>query len=223
MMEERLKALEQAHMDLVRKVADASGWKPRGCDDQPEGFLPVFCASCQTCHHSICGCHGPEGPAGPTSNFIDPTARIGIDSSVWHFAVVLAGVIIGERCSIGSRAEIGAGTVIGDGSRIGSGVFLSPRSRIGRGVFIGPNTTFTDDRKPRAGNSGYLAEPPVVEDGASIGAGCVILPGVRIGAGALIGAGSVVARDVAPGALVRGERAVERPYAYAPGFEPVIS
>lgn len=140
-------------------------------------------------------------------NFIDPSARIGADSKVWHFAVVMPCVYIGDECSIGSRAEIGRGSIIRNRSRISSGVFLPPFSEIGFGVFIGPNTTFTDDRYPAAGNKNYKAEPPIVEDGASIGAGCVILPGVRIGARSLIGAGSVVTKDVPPDTTLRGDPA----------------
>jgi len=139
-------------------------------------------------------------------NFIDPSATIGSHSKVWHFACIMAQVQIGEHCSIGSRAEIGLGTTIGDHSRISAGVFLPAHTKIGRGVFIGPNTVFTDDRYPRAGTE-YDAQPPTIEDGASVGAGCVILPGVHIGAGAMVGAGSVVAKNVPPGAIVRGEAA----------------
>jgi len=66
---------------------------------------------------------------------------------------------------------------------------------------------FCDDKRPWAGNSEYLAQPPRLMDGCSIGAGSVILPGVTIGKAAMIGAGSVVTKDVPDGAVVRGEPA----------------
>lgn len=150
----------------------------------------------------------------PSSNgvvsFIDPSAKIGAGTKVWHYAVVLADVVVGENCSIGSRAEIGRGTKIGNNSRIGSGVFLPPNSKIGKSCFIGPNTTMTDDRHPFAGNASYIAEPPILDDFCSVGAGCVLLPGVKIGKKAMIGAGAIVTKDVPAGAVVYGKAAEVR-------------
>lgn len=145
-------------------------------------------------------------------NFIDQTAVVGEGTSVWHFAILLADVVIGKNCNIGSRVEIGRGTTIGDNTRISSGVFLPSNSKIGSNVFVAPNVTFTDDRYPRANNDRYMAEPPILEDGCSVGAGSVILPGIRIGAGALVGAGSVVTKDVPPKGHVRGEPARVKAY-----------
>ena len=148
-----------------------------------------------------------HGTYPTVARYVDFSAVLGTGTVVWHFAVILADVVIGRDCSIGSRAEIGRGCKIGDRTRIGSGAFLPPNAVIGSDVFIGPGAIFTDDRHPRAGNTGYHAEPPRVEDGASIGAGAVILPGVVIGAGAMVGAGSVVTKDVPPRAVVHGEAA----------------
>lgn len=141
------------------------------------------------------------------SAIIGHTARVNMTSAVWHFAVIGDGAVIEGDCSIGSHAEIGRGSIIGAGSRVGKGSFLPSRSEIGKRVFIGPNVTFCDDKRPRAGNPGYKAEPPIVEDDASIGAGAVILPGVRIGKGALVGAGAVVTKDVPEGSVVLGNPA----------------
>ena len=146
-------------------------------------------------------------------NFIDPTAEIGPETTIWHYAVVLADVKIGKCCSIGSGAEIGKGTRIGNYSRISAHVFLPANSVLEDRIFIGPGAVFTDDRHPRAGNNQtYDAKPPVIESGASIGAGAVILPGIRLGAGCMIGAGAVVTKDVAKGEHVRGEPARVKAY-----------
>jgi acetyltransferase-like isoleucine patch superfamily enzyme len=143
-------------------------------------------------------------------NFIDPTASIGPETKVWHFAVVLSHVIIGARCSIGSHAEIGRGCIIGDDTHIAKGVFLPPNSNIGNKVFIGPGCVFTDDKYPKAGNKFYTHEPPTIHDHASIGAGAVILPGVTIGEHAMIGAGAIVTKDVSSNGHVRGEPARDK-------------
>lgn len=140
-------------------------------------------------------------------NFIDQTAQTGSNTVIWHFSVLLADVVVGDDCNIGSRVEIGRGCKIGNRVRISSGVFLPPNSVIEDDVFIGPNTVFTDDRRPRAGNKDYHAEPPLLRKGCSIGAGCVVLPSIVIGRGAMVGAGSVVTRNVPDGAVVRGEPA----------------
>ena len=152
-------------------------------------------------------------------NFIDPTAVIGFGTKVWHFAVILADVRIGNDCSIGSNTEIGRGSSIGDCTRISSHVFLPAASTIRACVFIGPGTTFTDDRYPIAGNFSYTAEPPIIDDHASIGAGCVILPGVHIGHHAIIGAGSTVTKDVPAYGKVYGPAAI-RPQERPPAFDP---
>ena len=111
--------------------------------------------------------------------FIDPSARIGARSLVWHYSVIMAGVVIGDDCSVGARTEIGKGSSIGHFTRIGSGVFLPYHSRVGCSVFIGPNVTCTDDKHPKILDPGesYTAQPPIIEDYVSIGAAAVILPG----------------------------------------------
>lgn len=41
------------------------------------------------------------------TSFIDPSAYLHVTVKVWHFAVILAGVTIGDGTVIGSCAEIG--------------------------------------------------------------------------------------------------------------------
>lgn len=149
---------------------------------------------------------------GKPSNWIDKTATIGENSTVWHFANILAEVKIGKNCSIGSHTEIGRGSVIGNDCRISAHVFLPSNSILEDRVFLGPGVTATDDRHPIAGNDSYLAEPPYFESGCSVGARSTILPGVRIGCGAMIGAGAVVTQNVNPHEHVRGEPARVKPY-----------
>lgn len=143
-------------------------------------------------------------------NFIDSTAVIGTNVTIWHFAVILADVCIESNCSIGSHVEIGRGSLISHGTRIGKGTFLPTNSVVGENVFIGPNVTFCDDKYPKANNPFYKALPPIIGNGASIGAGSVILPGIQIGEHAVIGAGSIITHNVLANSTVYGTPALER-------------
>jgi acetyltransferase-like isoleucine patch superfamily enzyme len=135
------------------------------------------------------------------------SSDVGAGTRIWQFVVVLAGARIGAHCNVCSHCLIEGEATVGDRVTIKSGVQVWNGVHLQDDVFVGPNVTFTNDRHPRSGNSGFLLEGTVVERGASIGAGAVILPGVRIGAGAMVGAGAVVTRDVAPGTTVVGNPA----------------
>ena len=139
--------------------------------------------------------------------FVSETAKIGQRVKIWHFAVILDGVVIGDDVSIGSGSEIGRDSLIGSGTRIGAHCFLPSGSIVGKNVFLGPGVICTDDKYPVVNNPAYNAQPPVIEDWASIGAGAILLPGVRIASRALIGAGSVVCHDVGHHQIVCGEPA----------------
>ncbi len=134
-----------------------------------------------------------------TFSIVDGTVIMGEGCRVWHFATIGLGVIMGQRCVIGSCSYVGYHCILGDDVHLNHGVFLPNGSQLGNRVFIGPNVTFTDDKHPRVNNPDYDAKPPIIEDDANIGAGAVILPGVRLGKGCTIGAGAVVTHDVPAG------------------------
>lgn len=135
---------------------------------------------------------------------ISPESRLHATVSVYQFATICSNTVIGEESVVGANAWIGRDCKIGRRVRIQTGAFIPNGSVIHDNVFIGPNVTFTDDKYPRSGNKGYVAQPPVVYQGASIGAGAVILPGVHIGADAMVAAGAVVTHDVNFGEVVKG-------------------
>lgn len=133
--------------------------------------------------------------------FIHPTAdvqthRIGAQSRIWQFAVVLQGASIGENCNINSHTFIENDVVIGNNVTVKCGVYLWDGIRIHDNVFIGPNATFTNDKFPRSKQYPSAFQPIVIEEGASIGANATILGGITIGKNAMIGAGSVVTKNV---------------------------
>jgi UDP-2-acetamido-3-amino-2,3-dideoxy-glucuronate N-acetyltransferase len=138
------------------------------------------------------------------SAVVDPGARLGAGTKVWHFAHVMPGARIGARCVIGQGCFI-ADVSIGDGCRVQNNVSVFDGVTLEDDVFVGPSAVFTNVNNPRAHISRRPAfTPTVVKRGASIGANATIVCGVTIGEHAFIGAGAVVRHDVAPHAIVVG-------------------
>lgn len=136
---------------------------------------------------------------------VDPPATIGDGTKIWHFAHVMTGAKVGTSCSLGQNVFVGSKGVIGDRCKIQNNVSIYDDVILGNDVFVGPSAVFTNVINPRAfvvRKDEYLQT--VVEDGASIGANATIVCGYRIGAYAFVAAGAVVAKDVAPYALVAG-------------------
>jgi acetyltransferase-like isoleucine patch superfamily enzyme len=143
---------------------------------------------------------------------IDPTARIGDGSSVWHLAQVRDNAVLGSNCIIGRGAYIGSGAVLGANCKVQNYALVYEPAKLGDGVFIGPAVVLTNDHFPRAINpdgslksaSDWDAVGVTIGDGASIGARAVCVAPVKIGAWALVAAGAVVTKDVADYSLVAG-------------------
>jgi UDP-2-acetamido-3-amino-2,3-dideoxy-glucuronate N-acetyltransferase len=141
--------------------------------------------------------------AHPTA-VIDPGARIGAGTQIWHFVHVMPAARVGARCVIGQGCFIGNVT-IGDGCRIQNNVSVYDAVTIEDDVFLGPSCVFTNVLHARAHvprKNEYL--PTRVGRGATIGANATVVCGVTIGEYAFIGAGAVVRRDVPPHAIVVG-------------------
>lgn len=134
-------------------------------------------------------------------------ANIPESTRIWQFCVVLPGAKIGENCNICSHCLIENDVVIGNNCTVKCGVQLWDGIELEDNVMIGSNTTFTNDRYPRAKNKDWQMLRTKVCKDATIGAGSTILPGLTIGEGAMIGAGSVVTHDVPAGELWMGNPA----------------
>ena len=124
------------------------------------------------------------------------TDRIGKNTMVWQFSVILEMASIGDNCNINCHTFIENDVVIGNNVTIKSGVFLWDGISIEDNVFIGPNVTFTNDKYPKSKIYPQTFQNIIVKQGASIGANCTILGGVVIGENSLIGAGSLVTKSV---------------------------
>jgi UDP-2-acetamido-3-amino-2,3-dideoxy-glucuronate N-acetyltransferase len=135
---------------------------------------------------------------------VDPGARVGRGTRIWHFAHVSGGAVIGADCVIGQGCYI-ADVTIGDRVKIQNHVSVYQGVEIESGVFLGPSCVFTNVINPRAEvarKHEYL--PTRVGRGATVGANATIVCGATIGEFAFVAAGAVVRGDVAPFALVAG-------------------
>ena len=143
---------------------------------------------------------------------VDPTARIGDGSSIWHLAQVRDGAELGEGCIVGRGAYIGSGVRMGRNCKVQNLALVYEPAVLEDGVFVGPAVVFTNDHFPRSvAPDGTLKRgedwEPVgvtVREGASIGARAVCVAPVTIGRWAMVAAGGVVTKDVPDFALVAG-------------------
>jgi acetyltransferase-like isoleucine patch superfamily enzyme len=143
---------------------------------------------------------------------IHPTAdvkseNIGEGTTIWQYAVILPGALIGKNCNINCHTFIENDVIIGDSVTVKSGVYLWDGIRIQDDVFIGPNVTFVNDKYPKSKQYPDSFQSIHINKGASIGANATILGGITIGEYAMIGAGSVVTKDVLPFSVVYGNPA----------------
>ena len=148
---------------------------------------------------------GTAAPQVHPSAIVDPGAKIGAGTRVWHFVHVSTGARIGAGCSLGQGVYVGGQAVIGDRVKIQNNVSVYDAVILDDDVFCGPSVVFTNVFNPRAAvDRKREYRVTRVGRGASLGANCTVVCGVTIGRYAFVGAGAVVARDVPDFALVVG-------------------
>lgn len=135
------------------------------------------------------------------------TTKIGDDTLIWQFCVVLPNAIIGKKCNICAQVFIENDVIIGDNVTIKPGARLFSGLTVEDNVFIGPNVSFTNDLIPRSKVYPKDYMKTILEKGCSIGAGSSIIAGITIGEYAFIGAGSVVTKNIPPGTVWYGNPA----------------
>ncbi len=141
------------------------------------------------------------------SSYVDPGAKIGRGTKIWHFSHVMAGAEIGSNCSLGQNVFVARGVRIGSGVKIQNNVSVYEGVVLEDDVFCGPSAVFTNVKTPRSAFPRNTSEdyvPTRVRRGATIGANATIVCGVTIGEWALVAAGAVVTKDVPPYAVVAG-------------------
>ena len=151
--------------------------------------------------------HTPEYFVHPSA-VIDENVQIGKGTKIWHFAHILSGSKICERCTIGQNVVIGPDVSIGGNCKIQNNVSVYKGVTLEEGVFCGPSMVFTNVYNPRAEISKMdQIRPTLVKKGATLGANCTVVCGHTIGRYAFIGAGAVVTKDVPDHALMVGNPA----------------
>jgi UDP-2-acetamido-3-amino-2,3-dideoxy-glucuronate N-acetyltransferase len=148
------------------------------------------------------------GPAPPyfahETAIIDPGAKIGPGTIIWHWVHVGPTATIGANCSLGQNVYVGRAR-IGNNVKVQNNVSVYDAVVLEDDVFCGPSMVFTNVINPRSHivrKSEY--KETLVKRGATIGANAVILCGNTIGTYAMIGAGAVITKDVPDYALVVG-------------------
>ena len=136
---------------------------------------------------------------------IDPGAKIGKGTKIWHFCHVMSTAQIGENCVLGQNVFVAADVKIGNNVKIQNNVSVYTGVIVEDDVFLGPSMVFTNVSNPRSEvNRKDKYEQTLVKKGATIGANATIVCGHTIGEYAFIGAGAVVTSDVKPFALMVG-------------------
>lgn len=140
------------------------------------------------------------------------TKKIGDNTRIWQFCVILPNVEIGSNCNICANVFIENGVKVGNNVTLKSGVQLWTGLLVEDDVFIGPNATFTNDHTPRSGQHPDKYLETKICRGASIGANATILCGITIGENAMIGAGAVVTKDIPANSVWYGNPARMKAY-----------
>ncbi len=137
---------------------------------------------------------------------IDPGAKIGTGTRIWHFSHVMDGALIGVECSLGQNVFVASDVTIGDHVKIQNNVSIYSGVTLEDEVFCGPSMVFTNVRNPRSAypKGAHEYDRTLVRHGATIGANATIICGGTIGEWAFIAAGAVVSADVPAHSMTAG-------------------
>ncbi|MGB3155145.1 MAG: acyltransferase [Chitinophagaceae bacterium] len=144
------------------------------------------------------------------SSVIDPGARVGNGTRIWHFCHLMPTSLVGENCNLGQNVFIDSHVVIGNRVKIQNNVSVYNGVVIEDDVFLGPSMVFTNVINPRS----FIErkdefKKTLIRKGASIGANATILCGIEVGEYAMIGAGAVVTKPVPAYALMTGNPSIQ--------------
>ncbi len=139
------------------------------------------------------------------SAVVDPGAKIGDGTKIWHFCHVMGTAEIGGDCVFGQNVFVGPKVRIGRNVKIQNNVSVYECVTLEDDVFCGPSMVFTNVINPRSHVSRKDEfRDTFVRKGATLGANCTIVCGTEIGRYSFVAAGAVVTRNVPPYALMVG-------------------
>ena len=137
--------------------------------------------------------------------------KIGTDTFIWQYTIVLPGAAIGNNCNINSHCFIENDVIIGNNVTVKCGVYIWDGITIEDDVHIGPNVTFTNDLYPRSKHNFETCQNSC--ETRCFGWGkCNNNCRKYYGEFALIGAGSVVTKNIPNNTLWIGNPARQTAY-----------
>ncbi|WP_137293521.1 NeuD/PglB/VioB family sugar acetyltransferase [Nocardioides dongxiaopingii] len=115
---------------------------------------------------------------------------------------LVAATLVHPAASLGSRVDVGPGSVICAGARVTTNVTLGRHVHLNPNVTVGHDTTLGSfvSVNPAASISGDCT----IEDGVLVGVGAVVLNQLTVGPGAVVGGAACVVKDVPAHAVVKG-------------------
>jgi acetyltransferase-like isoleucine patch superfamily enzyme len=132
-----------------------------------------------------------------SNTLIGRQATLSVGYGVGDPNLAVSRLVIGDRCSLGTRVAITAheSIEIGDGVYFGQGVFVTDASH-----------GYQDPARP-IGQQFGTHQPVSIGSGTWVGHGATILPGARIGRNVVVAAGAIVRGEVDDYAVVAGNPA----------------
>ncbi len=102
--------------------------------------------------------------------------------------------LVSANADIGSRTEIGVGTLVASGSVLTTDIKVGEHVLINTGCTVGHDTIIGDYATLAPGV--HIGGKATIGNGVFVGIGATIKNGVKIAPGAVIGAGAVVIEDI---------------------------
>lgn len=143
-----------------------------------------------------------------SSSFVEPSAKIGKGSKIWHFSHIMKNAEIGKFCNIGQNVLISPGVVLGRNVKVQNNVSIYAGVICEDNVFLGPSMVFTNIRNPRSDvNRRGQYKKTILRRGCTVGANATIVCDIELGEYCFVAAGAVVTKNVKPYAIVAGNPA----------------